>query len=265
MLARYALGVDRAQFFAALSDAVSSEIRLVALACARRRVEGEPLAYITGHREFYGLDLHVDRRVLIPRQETETLVDCVIEHCAALDGAGDVTVADVGTGSGAIAIAVAVHVPRARVIAIDVDAGALEVADANRQRHGVVRRVRLACGDLLAPLAAPVDVIVSNPPYIRSAEMPRLPREVRSEPTGALDGGADGLAVVRRLLEDAPRRLNAGGRLFVEIAPEQLGEVQRLTRSSFPGERVTHCEDALGLPRVVCATWSRRPGDSPPS
>ena len=265
MLARYALGVDRAQYFAALSDAVSSEIRLVALACARRRAEGEPLAYITGHREFYGLDLHVDRRVLIPRQETETLVDCVIEHCAALDGAGDVTVADVGTGSGAIAIAVAVHVPRARVIAIDVDAGALEVADANRQRHGVVRRVRLARGDLLAPLAAPVDVIVSNPPYIRSAEMPRLPREVRSEPTGALDGGADGLAVVRRLLEDAPRRLNAGGRLFVEIAPEQLGEVQRLTRSSFPGERVMHCEDALGLPRVVCATWSRRPGDSPPS
>ena len=252
MLVRHAMGVDRAQFFVALSDAVSPDIRHAALACARRRAEGEPLAYITGRREFYGLDLHVDRRVLVPRQETETLVDCVIEHCAALEGAGDVRVVDVGTGSGAIAIAVAVRVPRAQVIAIDADAGALEVADANRRRHGVDGHVSLARGDLLAPLAGPVDVIVSNPPYIRSADMARLPREVRREPAGALDGGVDGLVVVRRLLEDAPRRLKSGGGLFVEIAPEQLGEVQELAGRSFPEGSVTHREDALGLPRVVC-------------
>ena len=244
--------MDRARYFASLSDTAPPEIRQAALAFARRREEGEPLAYITGHREFYGLDFRVDRRTLIPRQETETLVDCVIERCAALESEGAVSVVDVGTGSGAIAVAVAVRVPRARVTAIDVDAGALEVADANRRRHGVEGRVWLARGDLLAPLAAPVDVIVSNPPYIRSADMPRLPREVRREPAGALDGGADGLAVVRRLLADAPPRLNAGGALFVEIAPEQLGEVRRLARLSFPGAGVARRDDALGLPRVVC-------------
>ena len=97
-----------------------------------------------------------------------------------------------------------------------------------------------------------MDVIVANPPYIRSADVPRLPREVRREPAGALDGGADGLAVVRRLLADAPRRLNAGGALFVEIAPEQLDGVLRLARRGFPEARVTHRKDALGLARVVC-------------
>ncbi len=252
MLVRHALGVDRARYFASLADAVPPEARRTAMAFVRRREEGEPLAYITGHREFYGLEFRVDRRALIPRQETETLVDCVIEHCAALGGDGAVSVADVGTGSGAIAVAVAVCVPNATVTAIDVDAGALEVADANRRRHGVEGRVRLALGDLLAPLSAPVDVIVSNPPYIRSGDMAVLPREVRSEPAGALDGGADGLRVVRRLLADAPARLNAGGALFVEIAPEQLGEVRRLARRIFPGARVTHREDGLGLARVVC-------------
>ncbi len=252
MLVRHALGMDRAGYFASLSDAVSPESRTAAMAFVRRREEGEPLAYVTGHREFYGLDFRVDGRVLIPRQETETLVDCAIEHCAALGDAGTVSVADVGTGSGAIAVAVAARVPHATVTAIDVDADALEVADANRRRHGVEGRVGLACGDLLAPLDASVDVIVSNPPYIRSADMAVLPREVRREPARALDGGADGLAVVRRLLADAPPRLNAGGALFVEIGPEQLDEVQGMARLGFPGARVTHREDALGLPRVVC-------------
>ena len=162
-----------------------------------------------------------------------------------------------GTGSGAIAVAVAVRVPRAQVTAIDVDAGALDVADSNRRHHGVEGRVVLARGDLLAPLAAPVDVVVANPPYIPSAELARLPREVRREPAGALDGGGDGLAVARRLLADAPARLNAGGALFVEIAPEQLDEVQRLARRSFPGARVTHRKDALGLARVVCVYRGR--------
>ena len=222
------------------------------MALLRRREAGEPLAYIVGHREFYGLDFRVDRRVLIPRQETETLMECVIEHCASLKGDRAVRVADVGTGSGAIAVAVAVRVPNAMVTAIDVDAGTLEVADANRCRHGVEGRVSLACGDLLAPLSAPVDVIVSNPPYIRSGDMATLPREVRCEPAGALDGGADGLAVVRRLLAEAPARLNAGGALFVEIAPEQMGEAQGMARASFPGARVGYREDALGLARVVC-------------
>ena len=252
MLVRHALGMERAGYFASLSDAVAPHLSQAAVAFARRREEGEPLAYITGHREFYGLDFFVDGRVMIPRQETETLVDCVVDHCAVLAGDGAVSVADVGTGSGAIAVAVAVRVPRATVTAIDVDAGALAVADANRRRHGVEGRVRLACGDLLAPLDAPVDVIVSNPPYIRSADVATLPREVRREPAGALDGGADGLAAVRRLLAEAPGRLNAGGGLFVEIAPEQLGEAQGMARASFPGARVGYREDALGLPRVVC-------------
>ena len=251
VIVRHALGMARADYFAALSDAVPPAARRRALDMARRRAAGEPLAYIVGSREFYGLPLDVDPRVLIPRQETETLVDCVIERCAAY-APGAVTVADVGTGSGAIAIAVAARVPHARLLAIDSDAGALAVADANRRRHGVAARVRLLRGDLLAPLDAPVDVIASNPPYVRSADLPHLPPDVRREPVVALDGGPDGLAVIRRLLADAPARLNPGGALFVEIAPEQADEVATLARRSFPGAGVVVRPDALGLARVVC-------------
>ena len=249
---RHALGMERAAYFAALSDAVPPDACRRALALARRRAGGEPLAYIVGSREFYGLRLDVDSRVLVPRQETETLVDCVIEHCAAREYDDGPIVADIGTGSGAIAIAVAARLPRARALAIDSDAGALALADANRRRHGVAGRVTLLRGDLLAPLDSPVDVIASNPPYLRSADIPHLPPDVRREPSAALDGGPDGLAVIRRLLAAAPARLNAGGALFVEIAPEQLGEVTTLARRNFPGARIEGRRDGMGLARVVC-------------
>ena len=244
--------MEREGFFASLAERVPRAPQRQALTLARRRQGGEPLSYIVGHREFYGLDLVVNSRVLIPRQETELLVDCVLEHCAGQGLEEGARIADVGTGSGAIAIAIAARLPRARLFAIDCDEDALAVAAVNRGRHGLTRQIRLLTGDLLSALDAPVDAIVSNPPYIPAPEMVRLPPDVKREPRRALYGGVDGLDVIRRLVKQAPGFIRPGGCLFVEIAPEQLGEVSRLARETFQSARVVHKLDTLALPRVVC-------------
>jgi release factor glutamine methyltransferase len=224
----------------------------------RRRAAGEPLAYILENREFYGLDFLVNPSVLVPRQETELLVDKVLEFAAARpfdlardEPGGAVVIADIGTGSGAIAVAIAKSLPRATVYATDSSREALAVADANRRRHGVVDRVILSHGDLLQALPAPVDVLVSNPPYISTAELAGLAPEVRREPIRALDGGPDGLDVVRRLFRQASDCVRPGGLMAVEIAPQQLESVTRIARSCFPTGQVSHDLDLSGLPRVV--------------
>lgn len=250
VLLRHVLQYDRAQFYASLSESISAE----RLACARslveRRITHEPLAYITGHREFYGLDFLVNPAVLIPRQETELLVDVALEF-ARDRAAGSISAADIGTGSGAIAVAIAANLPNAKVYAVDCSADALAVADCNRRRHGVVDRVSLLQGDLLAPLPRSVDLLVSNPPYVAGELLSTLPLEVRQEPQLALDGGERGLEVISRLLEQAPCKLNAGGRLIVEISPEQVDAAFRMAQTSFPHASVTYRNDLLGLPRCV--------------
>jgi release factor glutamine methyltransferase len=257
VLIRHALAVERADFFAALNDQLAPPQEARVSRLVERRMAGEPLAYITGRREFYGLDFYVSPGVLIPRQETELLVDRVLEiyvdgSLGAHDGPGHkLAIADVGTGSGAIAIAIAHHLPSATVYATDASREALLVADINRRRHAVERRVHLRQGDLLEALEAPVDAIVSNPPYLRTDELAGLPREVRREPSRALDGGADGLDIVRRLMREAPSHLRPGGRVVVEIAPQQLGPVLRLGRKAFPGASLSFARDMLGLPRMV--------------
>lgn len=216
----------------------------------QRRVAGEPLAYITGHREFYGLDFVVSPAVLIPRQETELLVDAALDF--ARGNADDsISIADVGTGSGAIAVAVAHSLPQAHVHATDCSAAALQVAERNCRKHGVANRVSLLHGDLLDPLPLGVDLIVSNPPYIASRLLPELPREVRREPQLALDGGEHGLDVIGRLIKQAPAKLNAGGRLILEISPEQLEAVRELARTFLPDAVVEHRNDLLELARCV--------------
>ena len=250
VLLRHALGVDRSEYYAVLNGPVPFEQAALAESLAERRAGGEPLAYITGRREFYGLEFLVDERVLVPRQETELLVDLALAACATRCGERAV-IADVGTGSGAIAVTLANRQPDAVVYATDLSGGALEVAGANAERHGVAERVRLLRGDLLSPLPERADVIVSNPPYIPTGERSGLPRDVRREPSVALDGGSNGTEVIARLLEQAPRYLEAGGALFVEMAPEQRDAVMRIAERSFPSAEVEVVRDAAGQCRVL--------------
>ena len=254
VLLRHAIGVDRAGFFAALGDQVPPVQQEGADRLVERRATGEPLAYIVGMREFYGLELSVSSAVLVPRQETEVLVDQVLEFYAKWPSGRGPVIADVGTGSGAIAVAIAVNMPDATVYATDSSLRALDVADANSRRHGVSDRVRLFYGDLLGALPGKVDAIVSNPPYLSTTEIGGLAPELKREPAAALDGGPDGLDVLGRLIRKAPDYLRSGGLIAVEIAPGQLDHVMETAMAAFPRANVAHVKDLLGLPRVVTAS-----------
>ena len=250
VLLRHVLTYDRARYYASLGDTVLPEDIECALALAERRINREPLAYITGHREFYRLDFCVTPSALIPRQETELLVDEALKF-AAESHDGNILVADIGTGSGAIAVSIAVNLPSARVYATDCSKEALEIADLNRRNHGVADRILLLEGDLLQPLSFPVDLIVSNPPYIASHLLSGLAPEVRSEPLLALDGGKEGLEVISRLLEQAPAKLKPGGSILIEISPEQAAPVREMAELLFPTAVVSYANDLLGHPRCV--------------
>lgn len=251
VILRHALGIDRAAFFAALEEQPDGEALRLADSLAQRREQGEPLAYILGHREFYGLDILVTPAVLIPRQETELLVDAILEVGS---GRPDPILADVGTGSGAIAVAAAVNLPSCRVYATDSSEAALRVAADNCRMHSVEDRVELRHGNLLDSLDIQVDIIASNPPYVMTGELAGLAREIGHEPVQALDGGLDGLDVIRRLFEQAPAALRPGGAMMVEIDPRQLQAVKSIAAAAFPNSRVSHRRDLAGLPRLVIVT-----------
>lgn len=187
-----------------------------------RRIGGEPLAYIVGRREFYDLDLEVNESVLIPRQETELLVEVALEYLTGREREpGQTTFVDVGTGSGAVALALAAHTHNARIVGVDISRDALAVAARNRDRLGA-KGVEFVHGDILTAIAGPIDIIVSNPPYIPTSMLSSLAVEVRREPTVALDGGSDGLDHFRRLTAQASERLAPGGALIVELMPERM-------------------------------------------
>jgi release factor glutamine methyltransferase len=213
----------------------------------RLRLAGEPVAYLVGEQEFWSLPLKVDRRVLIPRRDTETLVEVGLRVLRQGKGA---RVADVATGSGAVAIALAKEVQGATVVATDASAEALEVARANVERHGLTSRVALAQGDLLSPLLSSFDLIVSNPPYIPTGELSSLSAEVRCEPRQALDGGADGLELLSRLIPEAWEKLVSGGTLAVEHAHDQGPRVaERFRRAGFVD--VVTTQDLAQVDRVT--------------
>ena len=250
VLLRHVLEHDRARFYASLQDTIGVENFERVQELTRRRIAREPLAYITGHREFYGLDFLVSPGVLIPRQETEQVVERALKVANERHDK-DISVADVGTGSGAIAVAIAANLPGARVFAIDCSAEALAIASRNCQRHRVPDRVTLLQGDLLAPLSQAVDLIVSNPPYIATNLLSGLAPEVQREPQTALDGGEDGLEIIRRLFKQSTSKLKEGGQLVVEISPEQLISVKSIAQEHFPQASITHINDLLRLPRCV--------------
>ena len=222
----------------------------------QRRLAHEPSAYITGHREFYGLDFFVSPATLIPRPETETLVEAAIELVSARDvgaqHAAPLLIADVGTGCGAVAVALACALPGATVLATDASSAALAVAATNAQRHGVADRIVFAQADLLAPLAGPFDLIVANLPYVQLSDWRRLPPEVRDhEPRLALDGGRDGLDQLRRLLRQAPSRLRAGGSVCLEFGAGQEAPLRALAAAAFPNASLAVKPDLAARPRVL--------------
>jgi release factor glutamine methyltransferase len=249
LLLAHSLGTSRSQLYARSDEPLDSETMENFHSLVSRRIEREPVAYITGHKEFYGLDLLVDRRVLIPRPETETLVEVALTAARQRRFS---LLADVGVGSGAVAIALAVNLPHIEIYATDSSSDALAVAEENCRRHQVLDRMHLLQGDLLEPLPEPVELIVSNPPYVSTAELKTLEPEItKYEPVEALDGGADGLEQFRRVLAQAGPRLEPSGMLCLEIGANQALAVNDIVRGEFPRATVAVVRDLAGLDRVV--------------
>jgi release factor glutamine methyltransferase len=242
-------GWRRAALLARLRDALPDGVGARFAALLARRARREPLAYLTGEKEFWSLSFAVTPDVLVPRPETELLVEAACAHLAARPSAW---VCDVGTGSGCIAVAVAHTQPTVRVVALDTSAAALRVAAANALRHGVAARVHLVASDLFAalPETARFDVIASNPPYLDDGESGAA--EIAWEPRGALWAGRDGLQVIERLVGAAPARLRPGGLLAVEIGAGQAAAALALAaRAGFITARVR--ADLAGIPRLLLA------------
>ncbi|HEY58592.1 MAG TPA: peptide chain release factor N(5)-glutamine methyltransferase [Anaerolineae bacterium] len=231
-------------------EALLDESQTVRLHQALQRLaRGEPLPYVLGQWEFFGRSFVVTPAVLIPRPETELLVEAALDWLRAHPGSRRVV--DVGTGSGCIAVSLAAEVDEVQIVAIDQSAAALEVARRNAQRHGVTRRLRWIQADLLAPFAGPWDVVCANLPYIPSAQLARLP-VARFEPRLALDGGPDGLHLVRRLLRQARVQIASPGALFLEIGAGQGPLAAQTARRLFPEAYVEVRPDLAGHPRLLC-------------
>jgi len=225
----------------------------------KRAGEHEPIAYLTGRAHFFNMELDVTRDVLIPRPDTETVVENVLQFVRNSPGFESARVLDVCTGSGCIALAVAKHLKSANVTATDVSEKAVTVAKQHAAKLGLAERVTIVAGDLFDAIGSipdpqPFHIITANPPYISTATIPTLDRNVRDyEPHLALDGGADGLDVVRRIVNDAPVRLTQGGRLFVEIAFDQGSAARALANADEAYDDVRVLKDHAGLDRVLTA------------
>lgn len=253
VLLAHVLGVDRVRLVVEAGRELAPEELARYRELIQRRRRAEPVAYLVGAREFYGLAFQVDRRVLVPRPDTETLVEEALERTRASHLQGNAL--DLCTGSGCVALAFASRRPTWHVIASDVSAEALAVARHNAERQGALGTVRLLLSDLDAalPPEARFDLITANPPYIPTADLATLMADVRDhEPHLALDGGPSGLAVVERVVEAARRRLSPGGVVALEVGHDQAPRVAALLeRAGF--EEVKRRRDYGGIERVVSA------------
>lgn len=249
VLARHVLECDRATLLTRARDPVPSAFDRLYQTLVARRAAREPLAYIVGHREFWGLDFDVTPAVLIPRPETELIVEEALSAIPSRDGARRII--DVGTGSGCLAVTLAVEFPPATVIATDASHEALAVAERNAERHNLIGRIAFVRTDLFQDVSGPADLIVSNPPYVPDGDAATLQPEVaRYEPASALYGGTDGLDVIRRVLVDARQHLVTGGWLIVEFGFGQEVAVREAARGlGWAVERIR--SDLQGIPRVV--------------
>ena len=254
-LLAFLLGRDRLHLYAAAEERMPPPVFEVYRALLGRRQAREPLAYLTRTKEFWSLSFAVTPAVLIPRPETETLVETALARLIELQAP---VIADIGTGSGAIAVAVAKALPDSRLYATEISSRALDVARENAARHGVLERITFVHGDLVEPLlclglAHHCDLMVSNPPYVATRELAGLPAEVRYEPLEALDGGSDGLDVHRRLINGASTLLRPGGWLALEMAPGQGPSLSRLLQEQGAFGDIEVTPDLSGRERVIVA------------
>ena len=257
VLLRHVLDLAKEQLYmngdAPISAGPEGKFRKLVLRRSRR----EPVAYITGHKEFWSLDFLVSSAVLIPRPETELLVELALQYVGRLASRSPVKVLDIGTGSGAISVCLAKELPAAQIVALDISPVALDVARANAERHGVADRIRFLTGDLFAPAKGVLetfDLIVSNPPYIRTGELPWLAPEIREwEPVIALDGGPDGFDIYRRIIAEAHKYLVTGGSIVLEIGADMAPDlVDLFSRAGCYGPASVY-QDYTGKDRVIAA------------
>ncbi|HUW64765.1 MAG TPA: peptide chain release factor N(5)-glutamine methyltransferase [Spirochaetia bacterium] len=248
LLLSFVLGLDRPGLYCRWDEVPAPGLRNTFQLLVERRLDGEPLAYLTGEREFMGLAFTVTPDVLVPRPETELLVETAL---AFLRESRSPLVVDVGTGSGAIAVSLAVNLPTARLIAVDLSEAALVVARGNARRHGVGERISFRRRDLLTGIEGPVDLIAANLPYIPTGELDGLPDEVRREPRLALNGGPDGLDIYRCLVPPAAGLLKPGGYLLAELGPGEETGLLALVQPPVWQARVE--KDWAVLPRLLVA------------
>ncbi len=248
LLLAHTLKISRTMLLARLEETIEPDLAAQYASIVARRSQHEPLAYILGHREFYGLDFVVDRRVLIPRHETELLVEIALERARRMAWP---VIVDVGTGSGAIALSLARHLTDARIFATDLSCDALAVARINASRLNL-DRVQFLADDLLTLVEEPFELLVANLPYIPSTRYGQLAREVRDyEPRLALDGGFDGLAVMRRLSAQLKQRARPGSKVLFEISEEQGKLALELAHRELPLAMAQLHRDLEGLDRVL--------------
>jgi release factor glutamine methyltransferase len=262
LLLRHVLDMNQAEFYLHVDDVIGPDLERRLWRLLQRRSRREPLAYITGHKEFWSLDFTVTSDVLIPRPETELLIEAALERTLSMLKS-PLKILDIGTGSGAIAICLAKELREAQISAVDISTAALQVARENAERHGVADRIRFAAGDLFAPLAEErgnFDLILANPPYIRSRDLAELAPEIRDwEPIAALDGGADGLDIYRRIVNECGGYLAGEGHLLLEIGESMAEAVEQMIARAGGFETARLLRDYAGKDRVIVTRKRSRP------
>jgi release factor glutamine methyltransferase len=247
ILLRHLLGIDRTQLFSNLDIELDIRQEKALERILKRRVNGEPSAYITGHREFFGLDFNVDQNVLIPRPETELLIEKAIEHAGSHKT--DIIV-DAGTGCGVVAITLALQLPNVKIYATDISSDALNIAAINCRKHAVSSRITLLSGDILEPIPGDVDLVIANLPYVKVSDLQNSD-QLGYEPIVALDGGLDGKAVLKRLIKQVGSKLKSSGNVLIEIGQGQVASLIDFIKSKYPEACIDIYNDLAGIERVI--------------
>lgn len=247
ILLRYLLGIDRTQLFSNLDLELDIRQEQDLEQLLERRVNGEPSVYIVGHREFFGLDFIIDQNVLIPRPETELLIEKALEIAGSRN---IVDIVDAGTGCGAVAITLALQLTNVKIYATDISPAALDVAATNCERHGVSTRITLLSGDILGPIPGEVDLIIANLPYVKEQDLQNL-GQLGHEPAIALDGGPDGEDILKRLIRQAGKKLKPGGNVLMEIGQGQAVSLTDFIKYKYPEACIVIYNDLAGIERVI--------------
>jgi release factor glutamine methyltransferase len=253
VLLSFCLGFDRQEFFKNPEMQIDEKTQASLQNLVARRLQWEPVAYITGHKEFWSLELEVNKDVLIPRPDTEVLVEEVLNTCKQIDSVA-IKILDIGTGGGPIALALAKEMPCAEIVATDISAAALAVAKKNARNLGMNSLITFHQGNLFEPVDDLFDIIVSNPPYISDEEYEKLPDGVKNyEPPEALLAGTNGMEFYKKIINQAPDYLKSRGWLFLEIGATQGDGVSKIIESSGYYDNINVRNDYTGRPRVIKA------------